>query len=145
MIADAKKAEQQAITAAKQGEAEAAKAKWEQEVIKARLVTEAEQKLAVAQLEAQAAEETKRKEILLGQGEAERKRLVMAADGALDKRLEAQIRINEVWATAFANYEGNYVPLYQSGVGAGGGSNALDFMDIMKANAAQQIIGSFKK
>jgi hypothetical protein len=145
-IANAKKAEQDAITAQKQGEADAAKAKWEQEVIKAKLVTEAEQQLAVAQLEAQAAEETKRKEILLGQGEAERKRLVMNADGALDKRLEAQVRINELWAEAFAQYKGNFVPLYQSGgSGSGGGSNALEFMEIMKANAAQQITNSFKK
>ena len=40
-IAESKRAEQTALTAAKNGEAEAAKAKWDQEVIKARLVTEA--------------------------------------------------------------------------------------------------------
>jgi hypothetical protein len=142
-IADAKKAEQEAITSAKQGEAEAAKAKWAQEVIKAKLVTEAQQKLEVAKLEAQAAEETKRKEILLGQGEAERKRLVMNADGALDKRLEAQIRINELWAEAFANYQGSFVPSIQMG-GSGSSSNALDFMEMMKIQAAQQMMGNLK-
>ncbi len=42
--AQAKQAEQRAITAAKEGEANAAKAKWEKEVVKIQAVTEAQQK-----------------------------------------------------------------------------------------------------
>lgn len=42
-IVNSKKAEQDAITVAKQGEAEAAKAKWVQEVIKATEITKAQQ------------------------------------------------------------------------------------------------------
>jgi regulator of protease activity HflC (stomatin/prohibitin superfamily) len=45
--AKAREAEQKAMTAEQNGKADAAKAKWEQEVIKARSVTEAESKAAV--------------------------------------------------------------------------------------------------
>jgi hypothetical protein len=54
-IANSKKAEQDAITTELQGKAAAAKAKWEQEVIKAQAITQAEQQKEVAALEAQTA------------------------------------------------------------------------------------------
>ncbi len=54
-IANSKKAEQDAITTELQGKAAAAKAKWEQEVIKAQAITEAQQQKEVAALEAQTA------------------------------------------------------------------------------------------
>ncbi len=54
-IANSKKAEQDAITTELQGKAAAAKAKWEQEVIKAQAVTQAQQEKEVAELEAQTA------------------------------------------------------------------------------------------
>jgi hypothetical protein len=54
-IANSKKAEQDAITTELQGKASAAKAKWEQEVIKAQAITQAEQQKEVAALEAQTA------------------------------------------------------------------------------------------
>lgn len=54
-IANAKKSEQDALTAEQKGKADAAKAKWDQEVIKAKLVTEAEQQKEVAVLQAQTA------------------------------------------------------------------------------------------
>lgn len=54
-IANAKKSEQDAITTEQKGKADAAAAKWQQEVIKAKLVTEAQQRKEVAGLEAQAA------------------------------------------------------------------------------------------
>ena len=54
-IANSKKAEQDAITTELQGKAAAAKAKWEQEVIKAQAITQAQQEKEVAALEAQTA------------------------------------------------------------------------------------------
>jgi SPFH domain / Band 7 family len=54
-IANSKKAEQDAITTELQGKASAAKAKWEQEVIKAQAVTQAEQEKEVAGLQAETA------------------------------------------------------------------------------------------
>ena len=109
-IAAAKKAEQNAITVEKQGEAEAMKAKWDQEVIKARAVTESEQKKEVAKLDKEAAEFKKQELILLGQGEAERKKLVMNADGALEKKLEVYKEVNLRYAEAIEKYKGNWVP-----------------------------------
>jgi nitroreductase len=86
-IAQAKQAEQNAITVEQQGKAEAAKAKWLQEVEAAKAVTKAEQE---------------KKEILLGEGEAKRRELVMKADNALDKRTERDIKIAQIWADAYA-------------------------------------------
>ena len=54
-IANARKAEQDALTAEQQGKADAAKAKWNQEVVKAKLVTQAEQEKEVAELNAKTA------------------------------------------------------------------------------------------
>lgn len=108
-IKEAKKADQRAITAEKEGQAEAAKAKWEQEVVKAKAVTEAQQKKEVATLAAEerrdvakldkeAAEFWKQEQILKGEGEAKRKKLVMQADGALDKKLAAWKEVNAKYA-----------------------------------------------
>lgn len=138
--ANALKAEQEAITAAKQGEALAAKAKWEQEVIKAQKVTEAQQKLEVAQLEAQAAEQYKRKQILEGEGEAQKKQLIMNADGALDKKLEAYVEIQKAYATAIENYKGNWVPSYVSGNAATvSGSGAMQMIELLSIKAAKDL------
>jgi hypothetical protein len=133
-MANAKKAEQEAITVAKQGEASAAKAKWEQEVIKAKLVTEAEQKLAVQTLATKQAELYKQQQILEGQGEAEKKKLIMFADGALDKKLATLEVMTESWANAYAKRQ---VPVwYQSG-GVGGGNPDNEFSNFMNmANVA---------
>lgn len=138
-IASAKEAEQRAITAAKEGEANAAKAKWEQEVVKAKAVTLAEQNKEVAELDAQAAASEKKANILRGEGEGERKRLVMNADGALDKKLEAIVAINKMYADAIKEYKGNWVPsVVMGGEGrAGGGATAL--VDLLTAKTAREI------
>ena len=136
-IADALKAEQDAITTAKQGEAAAATAKWEQEVIKARVVTEAESRNKVAELDVKTAEMRKQKDILEGEGIATKKRLVMQADGALDQKLEAYKEVNKYWADAISNYKGSWVPQFQTG---GQGNNAgLNFMDLLSAKAAKDL------
>lgn len=138
--ANAKKAEQDAITTEKQGEANAAKAKWDQEVIKAKEVTLAQQKLEVATLAAKEAEQFKREQILRGEGEAERKRLVMNADGALDPKLEAYKEVNKYWADAIAKYQGNWVPTVQMGGEGGKGNNgAADLMNMLSAKTAKDL------
>jgi len=125
-MAKAKEAEQNAITVSKEGEANAAKAKWEQEVIKAKAVTEAQQKLEVARLDRQAAEQEKGRLILLGEGEATRKRLVMGADGALTQKIDAVVKINGMYADAIKGYHGNWVPTIVNGEGkAGGGAQDM--------------------
>lgn len=136
--ANAKKAEQDAITAAKNGEAEAAKAKWAQEVKKATEVTAAEQRRDVANLDRQAAEQKKAEQILLGEGEARRRQLVMDADGALDKKLEAYKEVQKYWADAVKNYQGNWTPLVSSGSSSTStaGSGAMQLLEMMGAKAA---------
>lgn len=139
-VANAKKAEQDAITVAKQGEANAAKAKWEQEVIKAKLVTEAESRKKVSELEVLTAENNKRKMVLEGEGEAAKKRAIMLADGALKDKLDAWVKSQQFWAQAFANYKGNVVPYYVASPNSGGYTNgATQFMEIMGMKAARDL------
>ena len=95
---------------AKKGEADAARAKWEQEVIKAKMVTEAQQKLEVAQLDTPAAEQFKRAETLRGEGEGARRRLVMEADRALEKKLQTYSEVSKLYASAIKDYKGHWVP-----------------------------------
>lgn len=138
--ARAKEAEQNAITAMKQGEALAMKAKWEQEVIKAREVTAAEQRLQVAQLETKAAEQFKMAETLRGEGEAARRRLVMEADGALSMKLEAYRAVSAMYAEAIQKYTGAWVPSITMGSEqhhAGGGASAL--IDLLTAKTAKDL------
>lgn len=138
-IAKAKEAEQEAITTEQQGKANAAKAKWEQETIKAQAVTEAEQQLAVAKLNAQTEAQNKLAMQLKGEGEAAYKRAVTQANNNLELRLNAAIEINKAYANAMAS--SNWVPTYIGGAGAGGAANgggALDLIHLMTANAARE-------
>lgn len=140
--ANARKAEQDALTTTKVGEANAAKARWEQETIKAKFVTEAQQKLEVAALAAKEAEAYKRTQILRGEGEAQYKQLVMAADGALDQKLTAYIEAQKVWADAFSKYGGAMVPMIQMGTTNAGGtavSSAQNLVELITAKAAREI------
>jgi regulator of protease activity HflC (stomatin/prohibitin superfamily) len=139
--ANALKAEQDAITTEKTGQAKAAEAKWAQETIKAQKVTEAQQNLEVAQLEAQAAEQYKRKMILEGQGEAEKKQLVMNADGALDQKLAAYVEIQKAYASAIQNYSGNWVPQIVTGNSNANqaGSGAQQMIDLLSIKAAKDL------
>lgn len=133
--ANAQAAEQDAITVAKRGEANAAEAKWKQEVIKAQLVTEAQQKLEVAKLEAATAEQYKKKKILEAEGDAEYKRKIIVADGALTQKLAAIVEMNRDAWTAIGNYKGNWQPqVVMGGVGNGG-------KDGTNVSGVQQMLG----
>jgi len=142
-IADAKKAEQRTITVSEQGKANAAEAKWKQEALKATEVTLAQQKLEVATLEAKTADQTKLRDILLGEGEATRKKLVMEADGGLEKKLDAIVKINDRYATAIEKYSGNWVPTIIMGSDNNGsgvaGSGAMQLIDLLTAKTARDL------
>lgn len=139
-IATAKQAEQRVITVAKEGEADAAKAKWEQEVIKAKAVTEAEQQRDVARLQKEAAEFLKQKLILEGQGEAEKRRAIMAADGALDRKLEALVKIHEQYANAIKSSQHPLTPSVVMGSGVGSGGNVgLSLADMLMVKTAKEL------
>ena len=139
-IADALKAQQLAITVEQQGKAKAAEAKWEKEVEKAKLVTEAQMRLEVAQLDRQAAAETKAQQVLLGQGEAERKRLVMSADGALAQKLATYEKVQARWAEAVEKYSGNWVPqVSMGGEGGNTGTGAQDLVNLLTIKTAREL------
>lgn len=142
-MAEAKKAEQRRLTVEAEGQAIAVKAKWDQEAIKAKFVTEAEQRRDIARLDAEAAELTKKQQISLGEGESERKRLVMAADGALQFKLDALVKINEAYAEAIKGYQGNWVPNVVYGGNGGNfqtsGAGAHQLIDLLTAKAAKDL------
>ena len=150
--ANAQKAIQAAITAEKEGQAAAAKAKWEQEVVKAKAVTTAQQELEVETLaakkrfdvqalDAKAAEQYKREQVLRGEGDAERRKLVLAADGALDAKLQAYKEVQAIWAQNFGAFKGQLVPSVT--MGAGAGSNALsttqNLVELLTAKTAKDL------
>jgi hypothetical protein len=161
-------AEQRATTAKSEGEANAMRAKWEQEVLSAKAVTladqerkvaitnadrekqvavtQAQRELEVATLGKQAASQEKERQILLGQGESERRRLVMAADGALPLRLNTWLEVNTRYASALQNYKGSWVPsvvMGSGGASGGAGGDALALINMMMAKTAKDLAVDF--
>lgn len=146
-MVDARKAEQAAITTAKQGEAEAAKAKWAQEVVKAQEVTKAQQEKDVATLQA-----TKNKEVAAldletaklnaqttmttARADSDARKLAMQADNALQKRLDAYVEVQKAWAAAAAAHRPT--PDVQFG-GSSGANGTSQLMDLWTARAARDL------
>lgn len=137
-IAEATRAEQNKRTIEAQGAAEAAKAKWEQEVIKAKQVTEAESRLQVQTLANQEAEQYRQATLKRAEADSGYRRQVMQADGALEKKLDAYIRVNQMYADAIKNYKGNWVPNVSMGGGSGNNA-AVTLTDLLTAQAAKQL------
>lgn len=153
-IANSKKAEQEAITVEAQGRAQAAKAKWDQEVVKATEVTKAEQQkqvaemqaarqLEVAKLDTQTAEQEKTAAILRAEGEAEASRKKLQANGALELKIEAYKSVNGMWSEAFAKVQQPLVPGFVMGGGGAGSASSVGsaqaFMELMTAKAAKDL------
>jgi len=84
------------------------------------------------------ARNNRQKLILEGMGEAEKRKLIMSADGALEKKLEAYKAVQQMWADAFAKYQGNIVPTTQMG-GGSSVNGATSFMELMTAKAARDL------
>ena len=154
--AQAEQAKQEAITAEEKGKAAVIKAKYEKEVEKQKAVTDAEkikqvavikasQNVDVAEQEKLEAEqkklgaiEYKQEQILRGQGDAEYKKLVMSADGALAQKLEAWIQVNRNYAESIGKQK--WVPEIQMGASTGGQSNAAhDLLNLLLAKTARDV------
>lgn len=144
------KATQDTVTTEQQGKADAAKAKWAQEAIKATAVTQAQQALEVARLGAQQkldvatlgakeAEQYKHSQILRGEGDATRAKLVMQANGALEQKLAAAVEINKNYATAIGEYQGNWVPATVMGSGGGNVNGAAALVELLTAKTAREL------
>ncbi|MEO1517094.1 MAG: SPFH domain-containing protein [Bacteroidota bacterium] len=139
-------AQQEAMTA----EAEGRKALVEIEYQEKQKQT---QQMVQAQTQVQLAEKDKAKQAIaleaarleaqkikaLADAEAYAKQRIMQADGALEKKLAAYKEVQGMWSKAFASYQGDLVPQFQTGTGSGGGNAGLEFMDIMSAKAAMDL------
>lgn len=144
-IVNAKKAEQDAITVEQQGKAASAKAKWDQEVLKATAVTGAEQEKAVAVTKAQKDKEVAalaletakldaQTTVTSAKAEADAKRLAMQADNYQGKKIEAAVEINKAWATAYGAQR--QVPDVSLG---SGGSPVTTAMDVIAVKALRDL------
>ena len=135
--AQAEKAEQDRLTIEAEGKAKVATAKYEEEQEKVRAVVIAQRDKEVkviegerlkdfAALERDAAKLNKERNILDGQGLAEKRRLVLAADGALKQKLATFENVQKFWADAYATRK---VPMYNmvGGSGEEGAPSGLDY------------------
>jgi hypothetical protein len=161
--ANAEKAKQDAITAEETGKANVMTAQYEEEVVKKRAIVVADREREVAviaasrkvdvaeqrRLEAEqmklVAEQIKQEQILLGEGEAERKRLVMEADGQLALKLDAWKEV-QIAAYRYLGQE-KLVPdtMIINGGGSDGqqmanaGNNVQTFMDLLTVKALKDM------
>jgi regulator of protease activity HflC (stomatin/prohibitin superfamily) len=148
-ISEAKQAEQNVVTTEKIGQAEAAKAKWDQEVKKAQALTEAEQNKIVAQTKAEQSKSVaqtdletakleRQAQVERAKGESESKKLIIEADGALAQKLDAYIQVQKAWAAEIGKQR--WVPDVQVGSsGRDGGSAVSEFMQLLGAKSARDL------
>lgn len=136
--AEALAAQQDAIKAEAEGKAAAAKAKWEQEKIKATEVTKAEQNREVARLAAEKAEFDKKRIIAEGEAEAAANRAKVAAGLTPQERAEWDYKKAVGVAEALAKI--NLPKVVMSGSDRSGGNTAMEAMGLkMIMDAADKL------
>lgn len=123
-IANSKKAEQDAITAELQGKAAAAKAKWEQEVIKAQAITQAEQERDVARLAAETAQLSAQK--IKTEAEAQSYANSKLVSAGLTPQERAQFEKDTKIGVAEALAKITLPTTYMGGGGGGGQASMLE-------------------
>jgi len=151
--AEALEAEQRKLTAEAEGKARVTTAQYEREVTKVAAETDAKRDYEVALTKAKqdkdvaeqkkvAAAFYKQEQILIGEGDAARKKAVMEADGALEQRLKAIVEINGRYAAAIQNHPGPWVPNVIMGGNAGGSSptgSMKEIIDMFAVKAAKEV------
>jgi hypothetical protein len=145
-----RKAEQDRKTAEERGKSEATTAEWQARTVLAKEVTDAERdkqvaitqaqkEREVAELQVKTADLYKKATLLRAEADAEARKLVMAADGALTLKLEAYKYGIDRFATAMAEYKGSWVPQIVTGGSAEGHNAALDMMNFLSIKAAKDL------
>ena len=145
-IVNARKAEQDALTVEQQGKAAAAKARWDQEVEKATAVTAAEKDKAVAVTQAERDKEVAalaletaklnaQQTVTSAKADADAKKLSVQANNNLEQRIDAYVRVQQAWATAYGAQR--QTPDIALGGGAGAGTAAA--MDLLAVKAARDL------
>jgi len=140
-------AQQEAMTAEAEGRRRLVEIEYEEMQRQTQAVVQAETQVKLAEkdkdkqlIAMEAAKLEAQKIKALAEAEAYAKQKIMAADGALEKKLKTYEEVQKMWATAFQNYQGSLVPTIQTTSAGKGGSNAgLDFMEIMGAKAAMDL------
>lgn len=137
----AQKAEYKKQRVIAEGETQKAEIRVTQEKMQIEKLISAETSLKEAQIRKEVeqagleADRLKAKRIdVLATAEATKKRKIMLADGALDKKLKSMEIIHANYATAMTGTP--MVPGIQIGAGAGGGSNATDLVSLLTAKTA---------
>ena len=130
--AEALAAQQDAIKAEAEGKAAAAKAKWEQEKVKATEVTKAEQEREVSRLAAEKAEFDKKRIIAEGEAEAAANRAKVAAGLTPQEKAEWDYKTKVGVAEALSKTEWPKIVMNGGGNGANG---ALDVITLERMNA----------
>jgi hypothetical protein len=137
-------AQQKAMTAEAEGKQKLVEIEYTQkqeqtkQVVAAQTLVElAKQDLIKQDIALQASTKEAAKIKTLADANAYEKQRLIQADGALAQKLEAWLEAQRAWATAFGGFQGNLVPLYQTG--GGSGSNALNWMEIMGMKAAKDL------
>jgi hypothetical protein len=82
--------------------------------------------------------------ILEGEGEAEKRKLIMNADGGLAIKKDAYVEVQRNWAENLCKYPGNWVPqiVMAGGEGKGGitaASGMMEMMNILSVKAAKNL------
>lgn len=137
--ADAERAQQDRLTAEEVGKKNVAVAHYEQEVEKTKAITAAEKELSVAELNKRAAEQYKLTQILKAEGDAEYRRKIMIADGALEKKLNAYVETQKAWADAMARMTQPVVPGVLMGQDGGSRNAAMNLMELISIKAAKDL------
>ena len=140
-------AQQQQLTAKAKGEQNLVEIEYKQKQEQTRQVVAAQTKVEVAKqdmeqqrIQAQAAELEARKIKTLADAQAYAKRTEIQANGALEQKIAAYIKVQAYWAEALKGYTGNITPQIITGGGSGGSSNGLmTMMEIMGAKAAKDL------
>jgi len=154
--ANAERAKQDAITAEQQGLANVKKAQYEEEVIKQKAVVVAQRVAEVAVIKAEqlvdvaaqgklealekqlAAVHYKKEQTLRGEGDAAYKKQVIEADGALQQKLDAYVKVNENYAREFGKQK--WVAEVQMGTsGTNGGNAAMSIIEMLGVKAAKDL------
>lgn len=137
-------AQQQALTEAAKGEQKLVEIKYKQmqeqtnQVVAAQTLVEvAKQDLEKQSVQEKAAVKEANKIKILADADAYAKRTAIQANGSLEQKLDAYVQVQKFWADAFAKYQGNVVPTYQTG--GANGNGGLNFMEIMGAKAARDL------
>lgn len=160
---NAKKAEQDRKTAEEKGKAEATAAEWRAKTIAADEIAAAEKTAQIQNIEAERdkniaiiaiekqrevaekekviAELYRDAQILRAEADATYRRETMAADGALELKLNAYKEVNRMYADALMKYTGSWVPQIILGETSGGegGNTGITLIDLLTTKTARDL------